>query len=84
MPLPPEKAAQARRQARERAKKNGRNPSEKALYLSEWVVVVTSLPPALLGTEAIANLYRVLWQVELVIKRLKSLLQVDELRARKH
>ena len=84
MPLPPEKAAQARRQARERAKKNGRDPSEKALYLSEWVLVVTSLPPTLLGTEAIANLYRVRWQVELVIKRLKSLLQVDELRARKH
>ncbi len=84
MPLPPEKAAQARRQARERAKKNGRNPSEKALYLSEWVLVVTSVPPALLDTDAIANLYRVRWQVELVIKRLKSLLQVDELRARKH
>lgn len=84
MPLPPEKAAQARRQARERAKKNGRNPSEKALYLSEWVLVVTSVPPALLDTAAIANLYRVRWQVELVIKRLKSLLHVDELRARKH
>ena len=52
-------------------------------YLSEWVLVLTSLPPVLLNTDAITNLYRVRWQVELVIKRLKSLLQVDELRARK-
>lgn len=84
MPLPPEKAAQARRQAKERARRSGRNPSDKALYLSEWVLVLVSLPPALLDTDAIASLYRVRWQVELVIKRLKSLLQVDELRSRKH
>lgn len=84
IPLPSDKAAQARQQAKKRAKKNGRIPSDKALYLSEWVLVLVSLPPALLDTDAIANLYRVRWQVELVIKRLKSLLQVDELRARKH
>ena len=84
IPLPPEKAAQARRQVRERAKKKGRSPSEKALYLSEWVLVVTSVPPTLLDTRTVASLYRVRWQVELVIKRLKSLLQIDELRAHKH
>ena len=52
--------------------------------VSDVALVLVSLPPALLDTDAIANLYRVRWQVELVIKRLKSLLQVDELRARKH
>lgn len=83
MPLPPAKAAEARRQARARAKKKGRQASEKALYLSEWVLVLTSLPPELLDTEAVSALYRVRWQVEIVIKRLKSILQVDELRAHK-
>jgi hypothetical protein len=36
-----------------------------------------------LNTETIAALYRLRWQVELVIKRLKSLLDIDCLRARK-
>jgi len=83
IPLPAEKAEQARRQAKKRAQKKGRTASDKALYLSEWVLVLTSLPPDLLDTETASALYRVRWQVELLIKRLKSLLQVDELRARK-
>lgn len=83
IPLPPEKAEQARRQAKQRAQKKGRTASDKTLYLSEWVLVLTSLPPQLLDTQTASALYRVRWQVELVIKRLKSLLQMDELRARK-
>ena len=81
--LPPEKAAQARHQAKLRAKKKGRTASAKALYLSEWVLVLTSLPPELLDTATASALYRVRWQVEVLIKRLKSLLLIDELRARK-
>ncbi len=47
------------------------------------MLVLTSLPPELLNTETASALYRVRWQVELLIKRLKSLLLIDELRARK-
>lgn len=83
MPLPPEKAEQARRQAKKRAQKKGRTASDKALYLGEWVLVLTSLPPELLDTETASALYRVRWQVGLLIKRMKSLLQIDQLRARK-
>ena len=83
IPLPPEQAAQARRQAKQRARRKGRTASDKALYLSEWVLVLTSLPPELLDTETASALYRIRWQVELLIKRMKSLLQIDELRARK-
>jgi hypothetical protein len=46
--------------------------------------VLTTLPTTILNTETIADLYRLRWQVELVIKRLKSLLDMDGLRARKH
>ncbi|MEZ5477082.1 MAG: transposase [Thiolinea sp.] len=45
--------------------------------------VPTSLPPELLDTETASALYRIRWPVELLIKRMKSLLQMDELRARK-
>lgn len=80
-PLPEDKAAEARRKARQRAKDKGHNPSEVVLALSEWVLIFTSLPPEILSTSTASALYRVRWQVELVIKRLKSLLDVDELRA---
>ena len=83
IPLPEEKAAEARRKARQRAKDKGRKPSMEALSLSEWVLIFTSLPPEALCTTTASALYRVRWQVEWVIKRLKSLLDVDGLRAHK-
>ena len=46
------------------------------------MLVLTHLPAAVLDTETLGELYRVRWQVELYIKRLKSLLQLDRLRAR--
>lgn len=83
IPLPAEKAAEARRAAHQRAKDKGRKPSVEALSLSEWVLIFTSLPPELLSTTTASALYRVRWQVEPVIKRLKSLLDVEGLRAHK-
>ncbi|MDZ4099501.1 MAG: transposase [Methylophilaceae bacterium] len=83
LPLPQEQAAQARRKAKQRARDKGRTASQKTLMLSGWVLVFTSITEAVLDTQAVAELYRVRWQVELVIKRLKSLLDIDRLRARK-
>lgn len=83
-PLPQEKAAEARRKAKKRAKKAGREIRQNTLYISGWVLVLTSLPLKRLDTKTAAALYRVRWQIELVIKRLKSLLDVDKLRAFKN
>jgi hypothetical protein len=80
--LPPEQAAQTRRQTREKAKKKGRTPKQKTLAMAEWVWVFTTVPPSILPSTSVAELYRVRWQVELVIKRMKSLLDIDKLRAR--
>lgn len=84
IPLAPKKAEQARRNARQRAKKKGNIPSDKTLYLSEWTLIISSLPETLLDTQTVGALYRVRWQVERVIKRLKTLLDIDKLRAYKH
>jgi DDE family transposase len=82
--LPAEQAEQARRRVRVKAQREGRTPQQRTLFLAEWVLVFTTLPPTLLPSATIAALYRVRWQVELVIKRLKSLLDLDRLRAREH
>ena len=82
--LPPAQAAEARRRARAAAQKAGRQLQQRTLRFAEWVLIWTTLPPAVLSTETIMALYRVRWQVELVIKRLKSILNMDHLRARKN
>lgn len=83
-PLPEKQAQEARRKARQRARRKGRSLSKKALLMCSWVFILTSLPPQVLDTKTVSALYRVRWQVELLIKRLKSLLKIDELRARKN
>jgi hypothetical protein len=80
--LPPAQAAEARRRVRTAAKKKGRCVQQRTLVLAEWVLIFTTLPPELLPTATLAALYRVRWQAELAIKRLKSLLAIDRLRAR--
>ena len=81
--LPAAQAAQARRRARAEARKKGRTVQQRTLALAEWVLLFTTLAPEVLPTETVMALYRVRWQVELAIKRLKSLLNIDHLRAKK-
>jgi hypothetical protein len=79
--LPPEQAEAARRRLRRTAQKKGRTLKQATLYLAGWVVF-TSLPPTVLATQTVLALYRLRWQVELAIKRWKSVLDVDGLRAK--
>jgi Transposase DDE domain len=71
----------ARRRAKRQAQRRGRTPRAQTLFLSEWVLVLTTLPPEELSAEVILELYRIRWQVELVIKRYKSLLAAARVRA---
>lgn len=80
--LPPEQAEQARRQVHRRAKKRGRTPRQRTLVFADWTLVFTTVPPAVLPSPTIGSLYRVRWQVELAMKRLKGVLDLNELRAR--
>jgi hypothetical protein len=81
--LPAAQAAQARHRARAEARKKGRTVRQRTLALAEWVLLFTTLAPEVLPTETVMALYRVRWQVELAIKRLKSILNMDHLRAKK-
>jgi hypothetical protein len=82
IPLPQAQAAAARRRASAAAKKKGRTPKAKTLFLAGWVLLSSTVPPAILPTETIADLYRVRWQGELVIQRLQSILDIGRIRAR--
>ena len=43
------------------------------LELAEYVIVLTTLPGALLSVAEVLELYRARWQMELFFKRIKSL-----------
>lgn len=80
--LSEEQANKARAVCRQRNSKKGHTPQARTLFLAGWVLVWTSLPPDVLSADTVLALYRVRWQVELAIKRCKSLLDADALRAR--
>ncbi len=80
--LPPEQANQARAACRKRNGKKGKTPKASTVYVAGWVLVWTSVSPEVLSADAVMTLYRARWQVELAIKRWKSLLDADALRAR--
>jgi Transposase DDE domain len=78
--LSTEQAGRARHKCRQRHKKGA--PTAESLWLAGWVLVFTTLAPAGLSAQAIMRLYRCRWQIEIAIKRWKSVLDVDALRAK--
>jgi hypothetical protein len=75
-----EQANRARHKCRQSHKKG--TPNAESLFLAGWVLVFTTLAPAVLTAQTIMALYRCRWQVEIAIKRWKSVLDVDALRAK--
>lgn len=75
-----EQANRARHKCRQGHKKGA--PKAESLFLAGWVLVFTTLAPAVLSAQTIMALYRCRWQVEIAIKRWKSVLDVDALRAK--
>jgi hypothetical protein len=75
-------ANRARRRARRNNRKKRRTPKAQTLFLAGWVLVWTTLSPEQLSARQVLDLYRLRWQVEVALKRWKSLLDVGQLRAR--
>jgi hypothetical protein len=82
--LPAEVANRARQRCTRKAQKDRRGtPRADTLLWCGWVIILTTIPPATLGAEVISEYYRLRWQIELLIKRYKSLLHADHLRAKR-
>lgn len=65
----------ARRKALRKAARNQSGPPDaRSLELTQFVLVLTSVPEATLSATRVLELYRLRWQIELAFKRLKSLL----------
>ena len=80
--LPEDKAEEARRRARKASRKKGRTPSKETLFAAGYILLVTNLPALTWTIEQVLALYRLRWQVELLFKRLKGILNLDRLRTK--
>lgn len=80
--LPEEAAERARAKERRKASKQQRQLKEETLYLCGWFLLFTSLPTKDWSDEQVLTLYRARWQIELLIKRLKQLLKLAQVRGK--
>ena len=81
-PIPPDKLEEARRRARLRHQRKQKPLNENTLLAAGFVLLLTNLSAETWPSRLIVTLYRMRWQIELYIKRLKSLLEFDHLRAK--
>lgn len=77
-----EAAEKARRRLRANARKKGHTPDSMSLEAAGFVLLLSNLAPDQWSAEQILDLYRFRWQVELVFKRAKGILNWDHLRAK--
>jgi len=81
--LSEKKAKAARSHCRKQASKKGRNkPTPDTLFLAGFLMVFTTLSAQILSDQTLLELYKCRWQIEMAIKRLKSLLDIDKLRSK--
>jgi hypothetical protein len=77
-----EAADRERARIRTEAKGKGKEPAKRTLAAAAYTFLLTTVPEGKLADEGVADLYRMRWQIELLFKRLKSLLVLDALRAK--
>lgn len=78
--LPEEAAERARAKERKKAAKQQRQLKEETLFLCGWLLLVTSVSAQEWSDEQVLALYRARWQIELVIKRMKQVLKLAQVR----
>ncbi len=74
--LPAQKAKQARERLR---REQGREVTAESLAMANFIAVFATVPKEALSAERVLELYRLRWQVELHIKRDKSIAGLDRL-----
>jgi hypothetical protein len=79
--LPPAEARAARKRKRQQAKDRGRQITLTTLLVAGWVLLVTTLTAEAWSDGDVLRLYRARWQAELVYKRMKQVLQLNQIRS---
>jgi hypothetical protein len=76
--LDPAKATERKLRLRKSCREQGRIATRDELAMCDWVVVFTNVGADVLGGEAVAQLYRARWMVEIFFKGMKSGQQLEK------
>lgn len=76
--LPDEVVNERRRKAHQKAKLSGKKLSKEEIELLAFNIIITNVDRATIPAEAVCDLYRARWQIELVFKACKSYLKLDK------
>lgn len=79
--LSEEAAKRSHRKRREQARKHSRKNKPLTIQIADWLVLLTSLPAPVWSAQMILEVYRARWQIELLFKRIKSLVRLHRLRS---
>jgi hypothetical protein len=77
--LPDAQAEALREQARRKAREKGTKLSEHSLFFAGFHLVVTTLPEKRWPAALVLELYRCRWQIEILLKRIKQVLDTHRL-----
>jgi len=77
--LPDEQAEALRQQAQRQAREKGHQLSEQSLFFAGFHLVVTTLPEKRWPVALVLELYRCRWQIEILFKRIKQVLDTHRL-----
>ena len=80
--LDPAAAQRARRRRRRKAQKAGPPITASTLAVAGWLLLITTLDAGSWSTADVLYVYRARWQVELVFKKMKQLLRLNQLRTK--
>lgn len=80
--LDPTATRRARRRARRKAQKAGRTITAPTLAVAGWLLLITTLDAATWTMAEVLYVYRARWQVELVFKKMKQLLRLNQIRSK--
>ncbi len=75
----PEAAERERRRVNQQAKKRGRTADQRSLEAADYVFVFTTLSREEAPAERVLEWFRFRWQIELVFKRLKGILELGQI-----
>jgi hypothetical protein len=78
----PEAIAAAHKLIHQRASRKQTKVDPRSLIAAEYVILATTLEAEDFPADEVLAVYRLRWQIELAIKRLKSLLHIDKLRTK--
>src|SRR3989441_5136889 len=71
----------SRRRTRRKAQKAGRTITAPTLAVAGWLLLITTLDAATWSAADVLYVYRARWQVELVFKKMKQLLRLNQIRS---